>query len=839
MFFILGAKSENNTAQQIADKENGAQTVQETETPTEETKEELEKETSETPQSGTETVEEEEDTNQIEVKTQMTNMEDECAQDDQMKGDNEDEDQKPEVKQDTVYVKERQTQEYNNFTNKENKSNENPELMEKPEYEKPPDGEVPTSEEAFDQKKTNKASSDNSLNDEETRATPMEEEIEKMEEISELQPENPGEISVDPETMDQNTEIEKVSNEGLSDGEEAEDKVTKKVRAEEEDTVDKAQSLQNNAEETGNDITECPVEDSMEDTELELKHSSVNEVIDEDVKSESVEKYNTMGEIEQGVSGNEVQTDVRDGKEEAKDQDPQVKEDQNPEEGKKYEEKNDEEITKDRAEQKHLTYSRQSSEEKAEAAMGAGEKKQEEHAAEKETELRDEQKSGSESKATEDDQHEEELKEIESLKEVEDEENKIQNMSEERTDVGNAEILKSVVEQDENNKEEQEDSDLTALQGLQETTDGLEVKSGQIDAENGEEIIILDQQELEKTEEVGPGEGEGTSGSNEEKIYRDITTEEGVKDDQVDNDNEKEEDQRKIQQETTKEEEEGQQKVSKEDVEQKQYVKQEITNEEDEQTEKIKDIKPLIPENSKYVATEDETSSDGKTQTEDPADAESESKNMNGVFQSRGEEESRAEDNNNIQSSTDTETKSIEGSSSASEESQPLEKVQALKKEEREAELIIAPRSNHEELVSNWVNVHQASNYFETFVEPLDEIKILDGERTVNAEALESPIESHGNEELSETAKDQISLSVKTEDQEAENMMVENINMETEALGAYGQMTPSSNNLSEKEESQRQMGSERISEDQEDAAENNVMSFSAAPLMKVEISQDS
>lgn len=864
LVFVPGAEPEDNVAQQRADEENEAEPVEEAEREemhTEKPKDELEKET-QTPQPETRSEEEEKDTNQTEERSQNTTNEDECVQDEQNNG-GENEDHKPEVKLDMTDKEGGQKQEANNFTNEENKSNEEPEMMEKPEDEEPPAGEVLKFEESFGQEQEKEGTSENSVNAEETRATPMEEEN-MIEEITKPQLENPEETSVSHENMDQNSETEKVNDEGLSGGEEVS---AEEVRAEEEEMFDdESRNLRNNSEETRNDSVEC-VERNMEDKEIELKGSSVNEVKDEDVagkderSEERVEVSETEGEKEQRQDG--VETDLRDGMEETKDQDPQLKEDENTEEGNKDEEKIKQEITEDKADQKELNPTVQTSEEKADDDVGKREEEQEEELlAEKNAELKDEQKSGHEGQDTEDVKHEEALKENESLKETEVEENEVEDMSEgaeERTSVGgvDAEMQKRVMEQEEDNKEEQKDnSDPTVYEPPLETIDGPELKSGKIKAENGVEIDTADQEELDKKEEAGPEESEETSETNDEQINRDLTKEEGVKDEQMDDDvNEKqEEDQREIQQETTEEEEEEQQKVGEEEIEQKQNVQQEATNEKvkDEQKDEM-NIKPLISENSNNTVTEDEAPSEAKSPAGPSAGAESKPKDMNVDLESRGEEQSRAEDGNHIQSVTDNkedksvdpaeETRSVESSTSPSEESQPLERVLALKREEREAELIIVPQTDHEELVSNWVSIHQASNYFETFVEPLDEIKTSDGGRTVYIEIEEtipSPKESHRNKDSSEMAKDeQISLPVNTEHKELEDMRVENFNMETEALGAEGQNYPSSSNPSEEEVARRQMNSEQTLEDQEDVAVNNIMNISTAPLMKIEISQDS
>lgn len=808
MFIVPVAEPESNMAQHT-----GAEPLREAEREEGHT-EELEKEAHEPQQPETKTEEGEKVTNQTEVKTQNTAKEDEGAQD-KHSGDDENEVQ--------MMLKSKKT---------------------------------------FGQKLEKEATSENSANAEEIRAMPVEEELKIMEEITELHLDNPEETAMDNENLDQKTETERVNDKGLSGGKEvsAEDKISMEVKGDEEKTFDESRNLRTNVVETGHDVREG----IMEDTELELKDSSVNMVKNEDVagEDEKSEERLEVSEIERGKEqregwrdGDGVPTDMRDGMEEAKDQDPQVKEEENTEKGNK-----DEEMTEDRAAQKEPTSAGQSSEDKVDDVGQRKEEREEELAAEKDAELKDEQKSGSKGKDTEEDQHEEELKGKESLKKTDVGENGVDDMSdgaEERTDVGGAdtEMQKIVMQKEEENKEvKKENSFPTVHEALQENMDGPEVKPGEIKAENREEIITLDKEKHEKKEEPGPEEGEGTSETNEKEIYQDMTKEEGVKNKQRDDENEKkEEDQRIIQKETTNEEEEEEQQQKADEEEIEHNVQQDPTNEEevkDELKNEAENFKPLISENSINVATEGEAPSEAKTPAED--------QDMNVDLESRGEEESRAGDGNHIQSATDIkkdksadaaeETRSLEGSTSPSEESQPLEKVLSLKKEEREAELIIAPRTDHEELVSSWINIHQASNYFETFVEPLDEIKILDGERTVNTEALEidetiqSLKESHRNEGSSETTKDEkISMPVNSEHEELEDMMMENFNMETEALGAEDRRNPFPSNPSEKEENRRQTVTDQpqVQEYQEDAAVNNIMKFSATPLMKFEISQDS
>ncbi|KAK3539736.1 hypothetical protein QTP70_013048 [Hemibagrus guttatus] len=833
---VPGDEPESNVAQQTTDQENGAEHVlkaQREEAHAEEPKEEPE--TQEAPQPDKDKEKEkdkEKDTNQTEGKSQNTTNEDKHLQDKQNNGDDTNEDQKLEIKSDRTDEEEEQKQGDNNFTNEENKSNEEAERMEKSEDKEPQDEEVPKPEKETMNK--------NSVNSAETRATSVDEEVSMMEETTALLPENPEETSVNHVNMEQNTELGKrLCGEHVC----AEDQVTE-VRADEEEIfADESRNLRNNAEETGNDVTRC-VEGNIEKRELKIKLFSVNEVKDKDVtgegekSEETVEVPETEGEKEQLEDGDE--TEVRN----------EVEEDQEELTDEGNNEKNiNQEMTEDREAQTEATSTGQTSEDKTEDDVG---EREEELTAEKDVELKGDQTSVSECNDTEDKKHEEELKQNESLKE-----NELEGMSEggeEMIEVGGAdsEMQKLVMKQEDDNKEEQNDNSASSVhEDLQETNDGPEVKPGGIKAENGEEIITIDQEELDEKEAAGPGDGEGWSETNEEEINGDMV-EESLKEEQINEDNEKEEeDQREIHQETTNEEEE-EQEVSEEEFEQKQNIQQETTNEEDvkdEQKNEMRKIKPLISENNNNAATEDEASSEAKTPAEDPAGAESEPKATNVDLKV---EESRGGAGNHIQSSTDTkknestnaaeESRSVEGSISPSEGSQKLEKGLVIKREERGATLIVAPQIDQEELVSNWVNVHKASNYFETFVEPLDEIKILDRERTGNAEDLETnkSKEFPRNEESSENAKgEQISLLEISEREELEDTMVESFNMETEALAVEGRRNPSSRNPSEEEENQTQIYSEQAPEDQEDVAISEVMNISATPLMKTEISQDS
>ncbi|KAF7695741.1 glutamate-rich protein 3 isoform X1 [Silurus meridionalis] len=740
-----GSEPDSNVAQQSADEENEAEPLQEAERKVahmEEPKEELEKDTNETPQPEAKTEEEENDTKQIEVKTENKNSNNEKLQDKNNDDEKKNKDTKSEVKQ-NIIDNEGQTHEVTNLTNEKNKSNEEPELMEMPEFEEPPGGELSKSEESFGQKLEKEATSKTSVNAEETMTTPVKEEFLMVEENTELQPENPEETSMNYDNVDQNSKIENVTDEERSAGEEVSKyNATEGRQAKKEETFDKESRNLKNAEETENYVTTCDVKY----TELKLNVSSISEVNDEDVAGEEEELDERVGDPEidgvskQGEDGDGVKTNIRNKMEE---------EDEN-----KKEETKDQELTEDRSDQKTSPSSGHTSEEK----VGERKEQEKELTAEEDVELKHEELAESEGKEKVNDMHDEEVKETEYFQENEVED--IAERGEEFTIIAgaDAEMQKTMMEQENvNYKEQKEISNLTVHEVVQETTDEDELpkeKSVEIEIENREKIITLDEEELKEV--VGLGESEGTSETNEEKKNQGVTEEEGVKEKQMNFDNEiEEEKERETQLEKTtakevKEEEEVQHKVGEEQNDKKHDEQQEASEEvKDEQKAAVENITHVISEDIINVATEYKASSDPKSPGKDLADVELKPKNMG------GEEEIRAIDGNNIQSSiyikkdksveNAEETRSVEDSTCPSEESQPLEKLLALRKEEREAELIVAPQTNQGELVSNWVNFHQASNYFETFVEPLDGIKIRDEEKAVNAEVMEMNQEDHEN----------------------------------------------------------------------------------------------
>ncbi|KAI5619025.1 glutamate-rich protein 3, partial [Silurus asotus] len=767
-----GSEPDSNVAQQPADEENEAEPLQDAEREfahMEEPKEELENETNETPQPEAKTEEEENHNKQIEVKTENKNSNNEKLQDENNDDEEKDKDTKSEVTQ-NIIDNEGQTHEVTNLTNKNNKSNEEPELMEMPEFDEPPSGEISKSEESFGQKLEKEATSETSVNAEETMTTPVEEEFPMVEENTELQTENPEETSMNYDNVDQNSKMENVTDEEWSAGEEvSKDNATEGHQAEKGETFDKESRNLNNGEETENYVTTCDVKD----TELKLNVSSVSEVNDEDVAGEEEELDERVGvpEIDgvskQGEDGDGVKTNIRNKMEEEN-------------ENKKEETKDQELTEEERAYQKTPPTSGHTSKEK----VGERKEQEKELTAEEDVELKHEEVAGIEGKEKINDIHEKEVKETEFFHE-----NEVEDIAEKGEEItivagADAEMQKTMMEQENvNYKEQKEISNLTVHEVVQKTTDEdepPEEKSVEIETENREEIITLDQEGLKEV--VGLGETEGTPETNEEKINQGVTEEEGVKEEQMNFDNEiEEEKKRETQLEKTTaeevEEEEVQQKVGEEQNDKKHDEQQKASEEvKDEQKAAVENNTPLISGDIINVATQYKASSDPKSPGKDFADVELKHKNMS------GEEEIRAIDGNNIPSSiyikkdksveNAGETRSVEESTCPSEESQPLEKLLALRREEREAELIVAPQTNQGELVSSWVNFHQASNYFETFVEPLDGIKIRDEEKAENAEVMEM------NQESSETEMDK--LSIKHE--KLEDKMVENFNRKTKAL---------------------------------------------------------
>ncbi|XP_037391836.1 glutamate-rich protein 3 isoform X1 [Pygocentrus nattereri] len=383
------------------------------------------------------------------------------------------------------------------------------------------------------------------------------------------------------------------------------------------------------------------------------------------------------------------------------------------------------------------------------------------------------------------------------------------------------------MEQEEDN-EQKEDSKPALSDGLQEATVGSEVKAGEMDTETGEKVEGVN----EKKEPPAKSEGEAMSEDGKEETIQTETeqyaTNEGVKDEQ--------------------------------------------------EYDKEKEVEKA----SSNADAEAEVPSDAKTAPEEPADPGSEMKGTETDLENGAKEASIADDNQagltafeetEQDGATEDDTPDGEGSSSPaspSEESQPAEKVMALKREDREsafsedAELLATPPADQGDLVSNWVNIHQTSRYFETFVEPLDDIKSLishEGERKVNGEAVEEEeetkhqnakdSESGGMDKTSEAAKDE---QVKSDLENLEDTLVESFKTESKAEALE---SDASSNQSKDTASR---SAKNILEDQDDTEAqdivpytesfftsgdlqavpvDNILNLSETPVTKFEISQDS
>ncbi|XP_051949838.1 glutamate-rich protein 3-like [Xyrauchen texanus] len=152
-----------------------------------------------------------------------------------------------------------------------------------------------------------------------------------------------------------------------------------------------------------------------------------------------------------------------------------------------------------------------------------------------------------------------------------------------------------------------------------------------------------------------------------------------------------------------------------------------------EETLNLHDIQEVANKDteSEIIVTEET-----EVTTEEPNDIESEPKGANNGPRSRDAPEGKDGEAEKPSKKERNSLKEEERGSSISHsvESQPVEKLLALKKEEKDLILsvdsedkAIRPAALENEigvdLVSNWINIHQASRYFETFTEPLDDIK--------------------------------------------------------------------------------------------------------------------
>ncbi|XP_051525152.1 glutamate-rich protein 3 [Myxocyprinus asiaticus] len=177
-----------------------------------------------------------------------------------------------------------------------------------------------------------------------------------------------------------------------------------------------------------------------------------------------------------------------------------------------------------------------------------------------------------------------------------------------------------------------------------------------------------------------------------------------------------------------------------------------IENVAPEETLDLHDIQKVA---NKYADSDIFASEEAEVSADEPNYIESEPKSTNNELKSRDASEGKDKKLEEPSGKKRNSLSEKEGGSSISHsvELQPVEKVLALKKEEKDPvmsvdseDLDIRPaalaKGDGVDLVSNWINIHQASKYFETFIKPLDDIKeglILDEtEKSSNGEALDA-----------------------------------------------------------------------------------------------------
>ncbi|XP_072537301.1 glutamate-rich protein 3 [Salminus brasiliensis] len=375
---------------------------------------------------------------------------------------------------------------------------------------------------------------------------------------------------------------------------------------------------------------------------------------------------------------------------------------------------------------------------------------------------------------------------------------------EKSTDVGRDESETQEGSEDDGMKQGGENSeqkeDLTINNGLQEATVSHEEKAGEEDTENGVEAIIAEGAPAKSREGEAAFE-EGTEDNVLTEFEQGTANEEGLKDEQ-----------------------------------------------EDEAS------------NNTEAEAEAEVRADALTTAEEPADTGTEMQGSNVDLQNGAEAKEASvagDDNEDGKHDGAAEEEGSTSSASPSEDSQPAEKVTALKRDEREStvsedtELLSTPPVDQGDLVSNWVNIHQTSRYFETFVEPLDDIKSLisqEGERRVNGEALEEvegtvlstkDSESVGGDKTSEPAKDEeVGIPLKSDLGDSEDTLVESFqtDMKPEA-------EPESEDKEHTEGKDTVPKSESLFASGEEQATqvtlDNAVNPPETPVMKFEISQDS
>ncbi|XP_035378110.1 glutamate-rich protein 3 [Electrophorus electricus] len=241
-------------------------------------------------------------------------------------------------------------------------------------------------------------------------------------------------------------------------------------------------------------------------------------------------------------------------------------------------------------------------------------------------------------------------------------------------------------------------------------------------------------------------------------------------------------------------------------------------------------------------ADEAELGSESEVDAEDPADAESKLKPVADL--------DRDDTRDGLPASGEARSPAGESSIPSEpqpEEAQPEEKALSVREEDRVTQLpSAAPPPGQGDLVSNWVNVHRAARYFETFPEPLEDMESLgppEGEKRVRDEALEAeeaedPSESTKHQQIeykamAETPTGNIKMETKSEalEPEAKSLQpTESPPNPTKHLSETGE-GPGVDELVHSTESQHTAGA------QQGVTIDTVINLPSPSVMKVEISQ--
>ncbi|XP_007239665.3 glutamate-rich protein 3 isoform X2 [Astyanax mexicanus] len=390
--------------------------------------------------------------------------------------------------------------------------------------------------------------------------------------------------------------------------------------------------------------------------------------------------------------------------------------------------------------------------------------------------------------------------------------------------------------------------------------------NGKNEGEQNTELNIEDdamKQEEDNNDQTEDGPQEATVGSDEQEGEEErIGTAEGNSEKEEDPPAKLEEDEAAV--------EEAKDLIDHADTEQGTTNEEGLKDEQEDQGEKAPSIPPEARSNN--ADPEAEVQVDAKTTVEESG--ETEESEMKGTDTDLPDKAKEDKENGTAENGKSADEEDSTSSASPSEESQPVEKVTALRREDKEstisedAELLATPPVDQGDLVSNWVNIHQASRYFETFVEPLDDIKSLisqEGDRKVNGEPVEevegtvlsTKVSESGEGEgdkTSENAKDeQDGIPLKSDLEDFEDTLVESFKVETKPDAESD--TRSNHSKDTTARSAKNVSEGRVDTEAEDTVANsesvftageqqavtldNVVNLSETPVMKFEISQDS